>query len=102
MSTSQDIIRKRAIEILAEHGAECDVSQLEELIDNPNAVLKISYCLDAIEASIEDSCNRIVGFAEWTAKNADLLLNGNWKHKGSSFTTKELLELYTEELKNKA
>lgn len=47
-----DFVRPKAFDILAEHGAKCTVAELEEHFDDPKAVLKLSYCLEAIEAAL--------------------------------------------------
>lgn len=41
-----------ALQILATHGVRCRVHELEELIDDENAVLKLKFCLEAIEYAL--------------------------------------------------
>lgn len=53
-----DNIKEKAIEILAKYGAQSTVEELEEYIDDPNAVLKLSYCLEAVEAALLQSVNK--------------------------------------------
>ncbi|MDD4636021.1 MAG: hypothetical protein PHV66_00195 [Bacteroidales bacterium] len=45
-------VRQRAMSILAEYGTQTTVEELEEYIEDPDAVLKLSYCLEAIEAAL--------------------------------------------------
>lgn len=49
----QNDVRRMALEVLAEHGTQTTVAELEEYVDDPNAVLKLSYCLEAIEAALQ-------------------------------------------------
>lgn len=49
----EEKIRTIAFEILAEHGTQTTVDELKEYVDNPKAVLKLEYCLEAIEAAID-------------------------------------------------
>jgi len=45
-------IKKEAIRILAESGVQAHVQDVLPLLEDPNAVLKLSYCLEAIEEAI--------------------------------------------------
>jgi len=50
---AKSIVRRMALEILAKYGTQTTVDELEEHVDDPNAVLKLSYCLEAIEAALQ-------------------------------------------------
>lgn len=47
---SDEEIKAEALIILSKIGAESTVEEVTPLLGDPNAVLKIQYCLDAIEA----------------------------------------------------
>lgn len=45
-------VKQRAMSILAEYGTQTTVEELEEYIEDPNAVLNLTYCLEAVEAAL--------------------------------------------------
>lgn len=59
-----ELLEDKAIEILAKYGGKTSISEAKKHIDNPNAVLKLRYCLEAIikaleyQFRLEDNINR--------------------------------------------
>lgn len=58
---NQEQLRKEAMSILAKHGTQTTVRLLEQLIGRDNAVIKLKWCLEAIEVALTKG-------AEWEAE----------------------------------
>lgn len=71
-------IKKLALKILAKYGVEATVEEVEEYIDDPNAVLKLSYCLEAIEAALSNNDKYIEFIKDCVGKTEFDVIEKEW------------------------